>query len=496
MFTPEDLTQIQEKGIPQEKVEAQIQNFVNGFPFLNIVAAATPAKGINCLSENQIEYLISYYESASVKGKCKFVPASGAASRMFKDLFAGLEASKLAADAPAKKFCENIARFAFYSDELYAGKDDHEILRATLETPGLGYGKKPKGVLAFHQYENEVRTAFAEHLVEAQDYMRARGGKVDLVVTVSPEHLELFIEAFEAVKAEYEERYKVKYNVQFTFQDPATDTIAVDGRNRPFRTGEGKLLFRPAGHGALIKNLNAISSELISIKNIDNVALESYLPTTAKYKKVLMGKALELRDTIFGYLRLLDAAAGDETALQPLCHDIESFLAHELCVELPATIEFPSVLEKAAVLRKLLNRPVRVCGMVKNEGEPGGGPFIIRGGNGITSLQILESVQIDKNNPEAVATLQNATHFNPVDLVCCTYDYKGHKFDLEQYVDAATGFISSKSYEGRTLKALELPGLWNGAMSNWNTAFVEVPVETFNPVKTVLDLLRPAHCSK
>lgn len=493
MFTPKDIAFMQEKGISRETVDTQIKNFVQGFPYLDIVAAATPAKGINCLSANQIEYLTTYYENAHVKGKCKFVPASGAASRMFKDLFAGLDAAEVTPDSPAGKFCANIRRFAFYDPALFDGKDAHEILRATLEEPGLGYGKKPKGVLTFHKYENEVRTAFAEHLVEAQEYMRS-GEKVELVVTVSPEHLELFIDAFEKVRTEYEERYNVQYNVQFTFQDPATDTIAVDEDNKPFRTSAGSLLFRPAGHGALIKNLNAIECELISIKNIDNVSLESNLPVTSLYKKVLMGKALEIRDRIFAFLRQLDEAT-DETVLNQVCIEAQNYLESELCVEIPS-IQYPSVHEKVAIVRSLLNRPIRVCGMVRNEGEPGGGPFIIKGESGITSLQILESVQIDKNNPHAVAMLAGATHFNPVDLVCCVYDYKGKKFDLTQFVDPATGFISSKSFEGRALKALELPGLWNGAMSNWNTAFVEVPVATFNPVKTVLDLLRPAHCSE
>ncbi len=321
--------------------------------------------------------------------------------------------------------------------------------------------------------------------------MRDADGQASVVVTISPEHRALFEEALNAVKAKFEARYGVKYNVFFTYQDKATDTIAVDSRNKPFRKDDGSLLFRPAGHGALIYNLNDLQEELVSIKNIDNVACERLLPVTAKYKKVLMGKALMLRDRIFDYLRALDAESdpASETCRR-LCDSAESFLDRELCIQLPLTT---SPAERTALIRSKLDRPVRVCGMVRNEGEPGGGPFIVTGKDGSSNLQILESVQIDKANAGAVEAMSRATHFNPVDIVCCLHNYKGEKFDLLKYVDEEAGFISSKSYQGRELKALELPGLWNGAMSNWNTVFVEVPLETFNPVKTVLDLLRPAH---
>ena len=337
-------------------------------------------------------------------------------------------------------------------------------------------------------------------------------GSANLVVTISPEHRQLFEDALATVKDEYEKRYGVKYNVTFTYQDKATDTIAVDIENRPFRTETDSLLFRPAGHGALIHNLNGIKEEVVSIKNIDNVATERYLPTTSRYKKVLLGKALELRDKIFGYLKELDAATGDAMAqalppfipsltqsyddrymspeVQNLCNDIEEFLLKELCIRIP---EAPDCKRRVEMLRKKLDRPVRVCGMVRNQGEPGGGPFIIEEKDGSTSLQILESVQINMSDERAKAALAAATHFNPVDIVCCLHNYKGESFNLTEYVDEEAGFISSKSYQGRELKALELPGLWNGSMSDWNTLFVEVPLETFNPVKVVLDLLRPAH---
>ncbi|MGM9747828.1 MAG: DUF4301 family protein [Candidatus Cryptobacteroides sp.] len=525
MFTKEDIAQIEQRGSSVLAVEQQIDRFKKGFPWMKIAAPATPARGISVLSEEEAQAAVNYYESAKMDGKCKFVPASGAASRMFKDLFSGLDALKagkeVAEDSAAAKFAANICKFAFYDKDLFGTPEAtaeyrKDVLSKTLTDEGLGYGAKPKGVLKFHRYpDGETRTAFAEHLVEAQDYMRNEDGSANLVVTISPEHRALFEAAYDEIKEAYEKRYGVKYNITFTYQDKATDTVAVDVENRPFRTETDTLLFRPAGHGALIHNLNNIKEEVVSIKNIDNVAVERYLPTTAKYKKVLLGKALELRDKIHGYLRELDAVTGEGIRMnegikpipgcnntvgdyeaytsaecQSLCDDIEEFLDKELCITLPKAADCKS---RVDAIRKKLDRPVRVCGMVRNQGEPGGGPFIITGKDGSTSLQILESVQINMSDETARCALANATHFNPVDLVCCLHNYKGESFDLLKYVDEDAGFISSKSYQGRELKALELPGLWNGAMSDWNTLFVEVPLETFNPVKVVLDLLREAH---
>ena len=496
MFTKEDIAQIEQRGSSVQTVEEQVERFKKGFPWMKIVAPATPEKGIQVLDDAAAEAACKYYEGAKINGKCKFVPASGAASRMFKDLFSGLDALKagkeLADDAPAAKFVDKIAEFAFYTPELFGEETckcpeyRKDVLAKTLTDEGLGYGAKPKGVLKFHKYtDGEIRTAFAEHLVEAQNYMRNEDGSANLVVTISPEHQHLFEEAYAEVKAAYEAKYGVQYNICFTFQDKATDTVAVDVENKPFRTETDSLLFRPAGHGALIYNLNNIKDEVVSIKNIDNVANERLLPETAKWKKVLLGKALELRDTLHGYLRQLDVEA-----TPALCDEIEAFLENTLCVTLPASADFEA---RVAAIRAKLDRPVRVAGMVKNQGEPGGGPFIIAEKDGSTSLQVLESVQINMSDEHAKNALASATHFNPVDIVCCLHNYKGESFDLLKYVDEDAGFISSKSYQGRELKALELPGLWNGAMSNWNTLFVEVPLETFNPVKVVLDLLRPAH---
>lgn len=524
MFTKEDMDQIVKRGSSVQTTEGQVERFRKGFPWMDIVAPATPEKGIEVLDDSQIEDAVAYISTASVDGRCKFVPASGAASRMFKDIFAGMDILASGEDTPenaaASKLAASIEKFAFYTEELFGKVEDSRefrlnVVEKVLTDKGLGYGSKPKGVIRFHKYEGgESRTAFAEHLVEGQDYMRNDDGSVNLTVTISPEHRQLFEAALAEVKDVYEKKYGVRYNIRFTYQDKATDTVAVDMDNKPFRKEDGSLLFRPAGHGALIHNLNDVEEELVSIKNIDNVSVERMLPVTSRYKKALIGRCLQLRDVIFGYLHDLDAVTGGDfgaSAVTPfipaythnpeydfcsteecqnLCDEIEEFLFNELCVEIPAQKDTKSRVE---AIREKLNRPVRVCGMVRNQGEPGGGPFIIRAKDGSTSLQILESVQIDGNNPEAVAALKSATHFNPVDIVCCLHDYKGNKFNLLDYVDEDAGFISSKSYQGRELKALELPGLWNGSMSDWNTLFVEVPVETFNPVKVVLDLLRPAH---
>lgn len=504
----------------EEKIRSEVERFKKGFPWMNIIAPATPARGIAVLDAQEIQAAEAYADTAEVNGKCKFVPASGAASRMFKDIYSGLEklssGEDLSAEAPAARLAASIEKFAFYSRELFGTPADSlgyrlSVAEKVLGDTGLGYGSKPKGVIKFHRYEDEVRTAIAEHLVEGQEYMRDYDGSVKLIVSISPEHRELFEEAIAEVKDAYERKYGVSYDIELTCQDKSTDTIAVDMENRPFLKADGTMVFRPAGHGALIYNLNSVKEELVVIKNIDNVSVDRFLSGNARYKKVLMGKCLELRDRIFGYIIALnqissdagfqvpgflpgyngvkfDACATDEC--QELCKEIEDFLRETLCIEMPVAKDCRSRVD--AILAKL-NRPVRVCGMVKNEGEPGGGPFIIREKDGSSSLQILESVQIDQSDPVAVEAVRGATHFNPVDIVCCLRDYRGGRFNLPDFVDEDAGFISAKSYQGRELKALELPGLWNGAMSDWNTMFIEVPAETFNPVKTVLDLLRPAH---
>lgn len=508
MFNEKDLVFIEGRGSSVNEVEKQVERFKKGFPWMNIVAPATVERGILRLTPEQEEESLAYQESAKTDGRCKFVPASGAASRMFKDIFSDLSklesGETLPENASGKRLAANIEKFAFYTEELFGKPTDNSeyvksVLEKVLTDAGLGYGSKPKGVIRFHSYKDEKRTAFAEHLVEAQAYMKSSDGVCHLCVTISPEHRPLFEAALAEVQSKYEEKYGVKYDITFTVQDKGTDTVAVDSQNLPFRTEDGSLLFRPGGHGALIHNLNNVPEEVVSIKNIDNVSSSSCFEATVKSKKVLIGQALQLRDEIFSYLESLDDLCEgvdfvncDDNLFEiiGLCDEIEEFLDERLCVTIPAVEDLS---ERVEILRSKLNRPIRVCGMVKNEGEPGGGPFIIKGRDGSTSLQILESVQI--NPEEASEVLSKASHFNPVDLVCCLHDYKGNKFNLLEYVDEEAGFISSKSYKGRELKALELPGLWNGAMSDWNTIFVEVPLETFNPVKVVLDLLRSPHQS-
>lgn len=464
-----------------EKDVQEIERFKTGFPWMDIIAPATPEKGIRRLASEEVEAAVAKAEQAQKATGAdalvfaKFVPASGAASRMFKDLFNKKE-------DVVKNFAANIKKFAFYEPEQYDALQPEQMVDYTLGAEGLNYGAKPKGVLKFHRYADETRTAIAEHLVEAQEYMKGADKKAAVYVTISPEHQSLFDQAIAEVKEAYEKKYDVEYNVKTVFQYKWTDTLAVTMDNEPFLTDKGEPLHRPGGHGALIYTLNDVDADVVSIKNIDNVSVERNLPLTATWKKVLIGTALSLREKIFGYIDQLEKTPSDA-----LCAEVEAFLAKELCIELPACAD------KAAQLLAVLNRPIRVCGMVKNEGEPGGGPFIIREADGSTSLQVLEGPQINPDDPHAVACLKSATHFNPVDLVCVIKDHNGNSFDLTKYVDDNAGFISSKSLQGRELKALELPGLWNGAMSRWNTVFVEVPVETFNPVKTVMDLLRPAH---
>ncbi len=477
-----------------------IENFKKGFPFLKVVAPATPGKGILVMDDAQVTEAIKAYDG--FRGKVvKFVPASGAASRMFKDLFEGRDllaaGGTLAADSKARKFIDNIRQFAFYREADFAGLSDLELLNYVIAAgvsaaggEGLDYGQRPKGQVLFHSYsgsEEEVRTAFEEHLVEGAQYAKGADGCVHIHFTVTPSHQAGFEKILKDNVAKYEARYGCRYCVSFSVQDPATDIIAVNEDNTPFLKADGTPLYRPGGHGALLKNLDAIEGDIIFLKNIDNVVHQRFLDETIRWKKAIAGKLIMLRDRIWGYLRALDAGAD-----AALLEEIRGFLATEFCVEVA---DMPQT-ELAAALREKLDRPIRICGMVRNEGEPGGGPFIISEKDGSTSLQILEGAQLDSKDPRTADLLAAATHFNPVDVVCSTVDYKGQKFDLEKFVDPETGFISSKSYEGRNLKAQELPGLWNGSMSRWNTLFVEVPLITFNPVKTILDLLRKEHQEK
>ena len=466
---------MEEHGLTPAALETQLKNFREGFPFLPVTRAASCGDGIRVLDAAGIEQAAARYDRAKESLRVvKFVPASGAATRMFKDLFEFVREGRRT--AVVGELLANRRRFAFWPELRTIIGDDADELRTVenIVAEGLRYGETPKGLVSFHRYGDEVRKAVEEHLVEGAQYAAA-GGEVKIHFTVSPEHLT----RFEALLAEkipgYESRFGVKYRISFSVQDPSTDTLAVNPDCTPFRRADG-LLFRPAGHGALIGNLGKIDADIVFVKNIDNVTTDARRSDTVLYKKALAGVLLALQERIFEYLMALEVPGAE---LEP----IAAFIENELCVKLPKDYGTP-------LLRRVLNRPIRVCGMVRNEGEPGGGPFWVAGADGLETLQIAESNQIA---PEKRKLMRSATHFNPVDLVCSFRTSKGGRFDLREFVDPATGFISRKSDGGRELLAQELPGLWNGAMARWNTVFVEVPITTFSPVKVVTDLLRPEH---
>ena len=504
MLSETDRKQIADRGISEEQVINQLHQIKEGFPFLKLEAAASVEKGIMALGEDAISHFVQAWTDYKAQGRkvVKFVPASGAASRMFKNMFSFLNAdySEPTTDFE-KEYFAHIRDFAFREalceqckknegkciKELMAEGNYKAIVANMLEAKGLNYGQLPKGLLLFHNYEDGPRTPMEEHLVEAALYASSNG-EANVHFTVSHDHLELFKKKVAEKADKYAEAYNVKYNISFSEQKPSTDTVAANPDYTPFRNEEGSLLFRPGGHGALIENLNDLDADVVFIKNIDNVVPDRLKDATVRFKNIIAGVLVELQKQAFEYLELLDSGAYTHEKIEEMIR----FVQHELCCRKADVKELEDA-ELVNYLYKKLNRPMRVCGVVKNVGEPGGGPFLAYNQDGTVSLQILESTQIDKNNPEYLKMFTEGTHFNPVDLVCAVKDYKGNAFDLPQYVDKQTGFISSKSKGGKELLALELPGLWNGAMSDWNTIFVEVPLETFNPVKTVNDLLRPQH---
>lgn len=444
MFIQQDLEQLEAKGISVAKAEQQLDYFRTGFPALDIVAPASVKHGILAPTKKEQEEYIRIWEDYLKEDHkiLKFVPASGAASRMFKNLFQYLEDGE--ETAFIQEFLTHIDDFAF-GQEL-EGMTGQDAVRYLLEN--MHYGDLPKGLLLFHKYRDGARTPALEHMVEGALYA-ACNGVVRLHFTVSRQHLPLFRQHIAEHLQAFETKYGVRFDISFSEQLPSTDTIAANPDGTPFRDKEGKLLFRPGGHGALIENLNRQDADIVFIKNIDNVVPDRLKKDTVRYKQILAGVLVAEQKRVFE--RLQDPSLSDEE-------------------------------------RQRLNRPIRVCGVVKNTGEPGGGPFLVRDADGSVSCQILESSQIADS-----ALMAQSTHFNPVDLVCAIRDYEGNAFNLPDYVDPQTGFISQKSKDGKELLALELPGLWNGAMAKWNTIFVEVPVSTFNPVKTVNDLLRPQH---
>lgn len=505
MLSNEDIAYIEERGMDTAQVEAQLKRFETGFPYLKIKDAARQGHGITVLSPEGEEKAIARWKQFLADGGdvCKFVPASGAASRMFKALFAFVDGND---DVPAEgsdvaKLIADIDRVAFIDDlnattarlygksvaELKAEGRFKEIIAAIIKPDGMNYGGLPKGLLKFHSYPAGSRTPVEEQLAEGAQTAANGNGDVKMHFTVSANHRKLFEEKISEVADKMAGERGVKYHISLSEQKPQTDTVAANPDNTPFHE-DGHLLFRPGGHGALIENLNDIDATVVFIKNIDNVVPDSLRDATVRYKQVIGGYMIELHDQIEAYLKMLATGNYTRGTLQEMLH----FLHTAFSIS-DRSIDGMNDTDVAMYVHEKLNRPLRVCGMVKNEGEPGGGPFIAFNRDGSASLQILESTQIDSANEEYMKMMSTATHFNPVDLVCYIKDHSGDKFNLTRYVDPDTGFISSKSSHGKELRAMELPGLWNGAMSDWNTAFVEVPIATFNPVKTVNDLLRPAH---
>jgi hypothetical protein len=513
-FTEKDKLQISKKNISEDQINQQIKDFMHGFPFINLVRAATEDDGIVKFHEAKVNELVNYFDTEKQKFELlKFVPASGAASRMFKDLFEFVQTFDGSPESIQKLengsdynsigyFFEHINSFAFYNElcevikskgfeinDLLANKRYDEIIRILLFDDGLGYGNLPKALLRFHAYPDGNRLAVEEHLVEAANYCTDENNIAKVHFTISPEHKSKFEESIHKVLSKYEDAFKVKYEITYSEQKPSTDTIAVDMDNHPFRNDDQTLLFRPGGHGALIENLNDLEEEIIFIKNIDNIVPDHLRDQTYRYKKAIGGLLMKLQIQTYEYLDLLD----DGFVTKDEIVEIRNFAHTKLMIYIPDSFDALSEIEQVESLYLLLNRPMRICGMVKNEGEPGGGPFWVKNSKGDISLQIVESSQMDLKKENQMNIVTHATHFNPVDLVCGVYNFRGEKFNLKDFIDHETGFISVKSKDGRDIKALELPGLWNGAMADWITVFVETPIITFNPVKTVNDLLRPQH---
>lgn len=513
MFSDKDINQIKQKGLTVEKVCSQIELFKTGLPFVNLQSAATINHGILKLSDEEKEAFIQLFDAKrNDYSILKFVPASGAATRMFKSFFSFIEDYNpdqetvnayinRTKEALLAVFFVGLEKLPFYRivldkiEKIYpeyhsssTDKQRYMFVKTMLDEDKLNYGFFPKGLLPFHLYKEHTATAFEEHLFEAALYASANN-KAVLHYTISEKYKDIFDDEFKKIQTIVERKTNTKFEISFSYQKEATDTIAVTEYNEPFRAEDNSLLFRPSGHGALLSNLGDLDADIIFIKNIDNVVVFKYEDEVSEYKKMLAGILIQLQDKAFRYLKKLESQDISQADLV----EIAKFLTNKMNVVISSEFEKYANEYQIKYLTEKLNRPIRVCGMVKNEGEPGGGPFWVKDESGQVSLQIVESAQISKKDKKQKEILKNATHFNPVDLVCGTKDYKGNRFDLEQFVDHKTAFITMKTKTGKDLKALELPGLWNGSMAYWNTIFVEVPLITFNPVKTVTDLLKPTH---
>jgi hypothetical protein len=521
-LTGKDRELIGSMGITEQQIKEQVRTFRRGQAPVQLLKAATVGDGIVRFSKKEEEQMIALFNRQAGRLKTvKFVPASGAATRMFQTLlyfnnhFQRLHRDDIKEKAGSEggdygflnRFAEGIENrsFAFIADleqalaasgqQLNALVEQGEykpIIDHLLSEKGLNYANLPKALLKFHKYGEYSRTALEEHLVEGKTYCRGQGGDIYLHLTVTPQHKSKIDELLDKAIPRCRDKGD-RFHIEFSEQNPATNTVAVDESNHLFRDLQGNLATRPAGHGALIENLNGLEGDVIFIKNIDNVVPDRLKEETTRYKKILAGFLLHIREQVFGRLEQLSTGNVTEQQLEKIFHHCRREFNLDLPAKYNGNIGKVGMVEKKKLLWDMLNRPIRVCGMVKNEGEPGGGPYWVKEKDGRASLQIVESAQIDKTNPGCREIMDKATHFNPVDLVCGIRDFKGNAIDLKKFVDPDTYFISKKSLAGKTLKALELPGLWNGAMARWITLFVEVPISTFNPIKTVNDLLRAQH---
>ncbi len=513
MFSEKDIEQIKGKGIALDQVERQITRLKNGMSFSNLIAAAKLDKGIERYDDTEMEALMHLYEGKQNDlDIVKFVPASGAATRMFKFLFQFLQSfrpnkesltnyAERKNDTLIGPFFKDIEKLPFYDEVIKKIRESEVIFDALspeeqfmvfvqtmLDEKALNYSFLPKGLLPFHKYGIEVKTAFLEHLYEATLYA-ASNQKANLHFTISKKHHSYFEKELERMQEQLEDATNTKFNVSFSYQKESTETVALAEHDKLFRNDDGSILFRPAGHGALLENLNSLDFDIIFIKNIDNIVVSTLNQNVSNYKKLLVGVLIEVQEKVFNYLNILDGGNLSEADIKMMA----LFLRYRLNVLIDSDFESFPLVKKQDYLKDKLNRPIRVCGMVKNQGEPGGGPFWVRDKNDNISLQIVEFAQIDFSRRDQQEIVYKASHFNPTDLVCGVRNYKGEKFDLMAYVDHEAAFITTKTQNGVDIKALELPGLWNGSMAYWNSVFVEVPVETFNPVKTVNDLLKPVH---
>lgn len=499
MLSKTDLQQLEKKGISKVEFYRKLENFSKGFPKLEILKPAVIGDGIMDV-KHETSYFTDYYSANRPEKKIlKFVPASGAASRMFKDLFQFLvhkNTEKIDA------FCQGLTKYPFYLDlknvlkkngfsieKLIEHNQYDVIVDFLINDKGLNYGNLPKGLLKFHRYDSSIRMAIEEQIIEGIEYAMDTSKTVHLHFTVSNDHQEMFNQELSRLKDLYYQEQGIQLNYELSVQKPSTDIVAVDNQNKPVRQEDGRFLFAPAGHGALIENLNELDADIVFIKNIDNVVPDWLKPDTALYKRVLGGVLLEVQEKIHQILLRLD----QENISKGQLEEVTDFLKKDLNIPLNQAFQTLSPEAQIAKIAALLNRPVRVCGMVLNTGEPGGGPFWITDSSGQDSLQILEKAQFDLTDPSQEKIFQQSTHFNPVDLVCGIKDYKGQPFDLREFTDPDMGFISDKVYAGKPIRIQELPGLWNGAMARWITIFVEVPLSTFNPVKNHVDWLRKEH---